>query len=131
MKKIPCVGEVMIPFPMTIGKEQSLTVAQQLMNEHQIRHLPVQTGGRLVGIVSERDLHLAMGVNSEANGLSVADIMTEDPYFVSTTAPLDDVAGTMAENKYGCAVVTDDSGKVLGVFSAVDGLNLLKGLLRK
>lgn len=129
-RRIPAVEEVMSPLPHTVGREQPLVVAQRIMRENQIRHLPVQAGGRLVGVVSERDLNLALGVNAQASRLVVSDVMTENPYFVARSAPLDDVAGTMAENKYGCAVVTDERGAVVGVFSAVDGLNLLKNLLR-
>ena len=42
--------------PHTIGREQSLAAAKQLMHKSHVRHLPVLHGGKLVGVLSERDL---------------------------------------------------------------------------
>jgi len=41
----------------TIGQEQTLDVAHTVMRQHGIRHLPVLEGGKLVGLLSQRDLH--------------------------------------------------------------------------
>ena len=42
--------------PHSIGKDQPLAVAHRLMKEHDLRHLPVLEQGKLVGLVSERDV---------------------------------------------------------------------------
>ena len=50
------VAKYMTAGPHTIGREQSLVAAKQLMHKIHARHLPVLHGGKLVGVVSERDL---------------------------------------------------------------------------
>src|SRR5437879_4833811 len=50
------IRDYMTPAPHTIGVEQPLAVAAALMQAHHIRHLPVLHGGKLVGILSERDV---------------------------------------------------------------------------
>ena len=52
------VYSYMTPSPLTIGRDQTLATAHDLMRKHDIRHLPVLDGGVLVGIVTDRDLHL-------------------------------------------------------------------------
>ena len=52
------VEQYMSREPATIGKEEPLLAAHRLMQTHRIRHLPVLHQGRIVGVVSERDLHL-------------------------------------------------------------------------
>ena len=57
--------------------------------------------------------------------------MTPDPYTVKPRTALDDVVAEMAEHKYGCAIVVQDNGKVVGVFTAVDGLRAFHDVLRE
>ncbi len=52
----PTVAQYMTPSPQTIGQHLTLTAAHQLMTELKVRHLPVLDGGRLVGLLSERDM---------------------------------------------------------------------------
>ena len=56
MKAIPQISKYMTTTPHTIGAEQPLDKAMTMMREYKIRHIPVLDGGRLVGIISDRDL---------------------------------------------------------------------------
>ena len=56
-KKMPIVGAVMTSFPYFIEIEDTAAKIERMMDQHTIRHLPVQENGKIVGIVSERDLH--------------------------------------------------------------------------
>jgi acetoin utilization protein AcuB len=58
MKSIPTIQKYMTPMPHTIGSDQSLQKAHELMREFKIRHLPVLKGGKLVGILTDRDIAL-------------------------------------------------------------------------
>ncbi len=121
MNQPEIVEKCMTVFPHTIGEDIHLTTAQALMNKFQFRHLPVLKAGKLVGVLSDRDLKLGLAIGNVAE-LRVSDIMTEAPYAVTRETPLAEVVARMAENKYGCAIVTEKNGKVIGVFTATDAL---------
>jgi acetoin utilization protein AcuB len=114
--------------PHTIGVDQPLRVAAELMRAHRIRHLPVLSDGKLVGILSQRDLDLALGMTGVAGKLPVEDAMTPDPFAISPESSLEWIVMEMAEHKYGCTVVIEN-GKVVGVFTTVDALRALQTLL--
>ncbi len=123
------IAQHMTSQPHTIGCTQPLAVAQRLMQENDIRHLPVLDRGELVGIVSERDLHFIQSLRGiDADDVPVQEAMTPEPYTVGPDASLERVVRTMADKKYGSAVVVQ-GGKVVGVFTTVDALRVLAGLL--
>ncbi len=129
MKAIPTISKYMSTTPHTIGAEQSLAKAEQFMSKHQIRHLPVLSGGQLVGILSDRDVKLVESfkdVNPEL--VTVEDAFTPDPYITSPEANLSEVCAEMALHKYGCALVCDNK-KLVGIFTWVDALNAFNELL--
>jgi acetoin utilization protein AcuB len=129
-KAIPTVQKYMSYAPQTIGREQTLDAAHKVMREHRIRHLPVLDGGRLLGLVSQRDLALVESLKDvDPRQVTVEDAMSQQVYHVAPGAPLDEVASEMAEHKYGAAVVMDN-GRVVGMFTAVDAMAALAELLR-
>ena len=128
-KAIPRVDKYMTASPCTIGRDQPLTQAHKLMRDHHIRHLPVLSQGKLVGILSDRDLHLIESLQDVApDQVLVEDAMTPSVYTVAPTAPLDEVVREMARHKYGSAVV-EDHDKVVGVFTTIDALRAFADLL--
>lgn len=130
MKAIPKVEKYMTASPHTIGLDQPLTHAHQLMSRFKIRHLPVLSAGKLVGVLTDRDLHLVETLKDVVpDDVAVEDAMTVNPYSVSPDTPLDEVASQMAEHKYGCAVVLDQ-GHVVGVLTTVDLARVLAETLR-
>ena len=120
----------MTPSPHTIGQEQPLSVGYRLMREHGIRHLPVLHGGKLVGVLSQRDLHFIETLEDvDPEKVEVNEAMTQDTYAVGPRTTLRKVAAEMAEHKYGSAVVLDKE-RVVGVFTTVDGMRVLSQLAR-
>jgi acetoin utilization protein AcuB len=120
------VGDWMTPCPLTVDAKAPLSSARVLMRDADVRHLPVLAGGRLVGALSQRDLHLLEtlgGVDRELV-LSVEDAMTPHPFVVGRHTTLEEVAKVMVEKGYGSAIVVDD-GKVAGVFTTTDALRAL------
>ena len=80
------------PGPHTIGREQSLVAAKQMMQKTHVRHLPVLHGGKLVGVLSDREL-AAIETLPGSRQLTVEDAMVPDVYVTSEDAPLATVAG--------------------------------------
>jgi acetoin utilization protein AcuB len=125
------VDRYMTVNPVAIASDRTLAEAHRLMREKGIRHLPVVDGGRLVGLVSQRDLYLLetlQGVNRDEE--RVEEAMTAQPFTVPPDAALEDVARAMAEHRYGSAVVVD-GGTVVGLFTTTDALRALSAVLRR
>lgn len=111
---------------VSIAPGAELDEAVQKMQQFGIRHLPVLDGTRLVGIVSDRDLAFIESLLPyKWTTIAVAEAMTPEPYTARADTPVAQVAQTMAQNKYGCAVILDAAGGVCGVFTTIDALALL------
>ena len=129
MKAIPNIQKYMTYVPKSIGNDQTLEKALELMQELKIRHLPVLKAGSLVGILSDRDVNLVMTFKDvDPKTETVEEAHSPDPYSVSPNAPLDEVVTEMAEKKYGCAVVMDNH-KLVGIFTEIDAFRALADLL--
>lgn len=113
----------------SIGKNQSLETAHEMMRALGIRHLPVLDAGRVVGIVSQRDLYLIETMRDvDPRATQVEDAMSQDIYQVTADAPLRDVARAMMEHKYGSAIVMDGQ-RPIGIFTTIDALAALVALI--
>lgn len=123
------ISEFMTRSVHTIGHHQPLAAAHRIMQKHAIRHLPVLDGGKLVGVLSERDLHVIEALNEiDPEELKVSEAMTAEAFAISPSTSLKEVATEMARQKYGCAVVVERA-QVVGVFTTIDALEALVGLL--
>lgn len=123
------VEQYMTPAPHTVGSEQSLTKAEKIMRDFKIRHLPVLQGGKLIGILSDRDVKAVeslKGVNPDV--VTVSEALVEGVYSVSPKAPLHAVCAEMANHKYGSALVMDNH-KLVGIFTWVDALKVFSQIL--
>ncbi|MCB0363532.1 MAG: CBS domain-containing protein [Bdellovibrionales bacterium] len=131
MGDFPKVGEYMTRVPKSIGFDQSIAKAQEVMRELRIRHLPVLKGGKLVGVLTDRDINLVLtfkDVNPET--LCVDEAFTPDPYFATPDTLLKEVANRMAEGKFGCSIVLDHN-KLVGIFTEIDAYRALAGCLKE
>jgi acetoin utilization protein AcuB len=123
------IADRMTKTPHLIGAEQSLDAAHELMRKHRVRHLPVLHGGKLIGVVSERDLHLLQTFRDvDPARVKVEEAMSQDVYAVTPKTPLKDVVREMAQRKLGSAVVVEGT-HVIGIFTTVDALDTLAGVL--
>ncbi len=127
----PVVDLYMSAPPVTVDAQQSLTEARALMRQHEIRHLPVLSQGRMVGMLSQHDLLVFDTLEGvDRVSASVRDAMSEDVYVVSPNHTVRDVAWHMAQNKLDVALVLDGE-RVAGIFTAVDGLRALSLLFKQ
>jgi acetoin utilization protein AcuB len=125
----PTVERFMSPSPHTIGDDQPLSAAHELMRKYDIRHLPVLHGGKLVGMLSQRDLHFIETLTDvDQETVAVSEAMTVDTYAVGLRGTLRKVAAEMADHRYGSAVIIDKD-KVIGIITTVDCLRALSALL--
>ena len=101
---------------ITVEPQRSAAEVRGLLQRHRIRQLPVMRKGRLVGIVTDRDLR---GVRDSKR--SVADVMTAKPFVVSPTASVDEAARLLRSYKIGALPVVD--GGVGRIITASDLLD--------
>lgn len=127
--KVP-VEEYTTPDPITATEDMSIDQLQILMDEFGVRHLPILRDGKVVGMVSDRDVRIARGLSEAEKFLICAgDIMAADPVTVRADTPIDDVAELMHQHKIGSVMVLENGGKLLGIFTATDALNALNALI--
>ncbi len=120
----------MTPFPHSIAPTASLEEAQAMMRLHRIRHLPVCVDHGVIGILSERDTRVALGVDALGEPISVGQVCTRTPYLVPLDAALDAVADDMAARQIGSALVMRGD-KLAGILTTTDVCRLLGRLLRE
>ena len=110
------VADVMTRDLVTIGPVTSCDKARRLMDEYRIRHLPVMDGGRLVGMVSDRDVR---SVVVHSPGALASRIMTPDPVTVSPETRVEHAARLMLDRRFGALPVTDGPA-LLGMVTYTD-----------
>ena len=122
MKPMPHVVSIMTPLPHTIEASRSIHEAKAIMDAEGIRHLPVTSEGRLVGMLSERDLKLAFGLAATAatdEALNVGDVCNLEAYVVEFNTPIDQVLMYLAEFRLSSALITRN-GKLVGLVTNTD-----------
>lgn len=118
------IKDYMTANPVTVDASSSIEEAFTLMQDCGLRHLPVLSENRLVGVLSERDIAMAWGKSTEEIP-TVAEAMTSAPYVVSLDSQMSDILSIMAANRLGCVLVKDHGEKVCGIFTTTDATQLL------
>jgi acetoin utilization protein AcuB len=124
--------------PATVRVTTSIAQAMRLLQELDVRHLPVvNEDGELEGMISDRDLRgLPLADIDDAPqrvhvNAAVATIMSTDVLSVEEEAPLGDVVAMMLEAKVGAIPVVDADGRLVGIVSYVDLLRDLAARLAR
>lgn len=125
------VQDIMTRNPKYIEIDTSIRDAIQIMQEFDIRHLPVLEAGELVGILSDRDIRglvLSVGSSNDAPSrmlqnldIKVSQVMQSNPITVELDSDLSDAIELMVENKIGALPVIDaHDSKLQGILSYID-----------
>ena len=122
---------------ITVAPSTKVGAAFHIMREHEIRHLPVVERGRLVGIVSDRDLRQALEIERSEEGdrfyyaiqdVTVEETMARGPITVSPTTHVEHAAKLMLTHKIGCLPI-EEEGKPVGIITNTDILELFVEIL--
>jgi CBS domain-containing protein len=121
---------------VSVGPDESLLDADRIMRLARIRHLPVVKEGRLVGILSHRDvLDASIARLEKSDGLeraqhlrsiSIAEVMQRDPYTATESTTLGDAARRMLRLKIGCLPVTGQGHQGQELIGLVTESDLLR-----
>jgi len=109
------VSDLMTSDPATVGPDDPVAKAATLMREEDCGAIPVVRGGKLVGIVTDRDIAIrAVAEGRDAKTLKVSEIMSADPITVSPDTDGDEASRVMAEHQVRRLPVVQD-GHLLGI----------------
>jgi acetoin utilization protein AcuB len=127
------VSKRMTPNPKTIESMATIADASELMRKHKIRRLPVVDNGRLVGIVTDRDLRTVspspattlsiFELNYLLAKMQVKDIMHKDVVTIDVNATIEEAALSMSNHHIAGLVVLDDKGAVAGIITETNIFN--------
>lgn len=133
------VEEIMTREPYTLGPDDNLLDAAELMREHHVRHIPiVSSDGDVIGVVSHRDvlsasdsriLHGDGEVGKEAY-VALSAVMTTPVQTVTEAADLKSVATHLRKQRLGCLPVVRD-GKLVGIISDSDFVEVAAVLMEQ
>lgn len=133
------VADRMIKQVVTLGEDNSLREALIAFQKHHIRHVPIVQGGRLVGILTDRDLKRATpspfsGADRDTfervvDTIRVGQIMTRNPFTVTPSTPLRDAVKVLHDRKFGALPVVEGD-RLVGIITATDMLKDLYELLQ-
>jgi CBS domain-containing protein len=115
-------------FPLTVNPNDRLVHARRMMLDRDVGRLPVVEGGRLVGIISERDVAKSMRAFRDLNdtaskqyariyNILVSDVMTHDVQYVYVDTPLDEVKKIILEEDRGGLPVLNRREEVVGMIT--------------
>lgn len=123
---------------VTLTGDRSLRDAITFMRKHRIRHIPVVEAGRVVGILTDRDIKraspsLLSGISQDLfdkvlDETKVSQVMTRNPFTVTPSTSLKDVAKVLADHKYG-AVPVVEGGKLVGIITETDMMRALYDMM--
>ena len=132
------VRDLMTAEVKTAKANDPLLTVQDLMNEHNFRHVPVvDEEGLLVGLISERDMlrraltdedGIPLTMRSELLGvMKVSEVMTDEVQTVEADDTATAAAEMLFENKYGCLPVVDE-GYLIGILTEADFVRHVAGV---
>lgn len=124
------VADLMTPHPITASPDETLAQAVEAMREGGFRRLPVVAGSKLVGIITERDLRLALSAPAilherdqviETGPVHIGEFMTRKPITVSPDMPAYEAARILLAKKIGGLPVIDGE-RLVGMITTSDFL---------
>ena len=129
--------EIMMGSPVTLKPEDSLDLANDVISLGRIRHIPVVDDGKLVGMITERDLigaaaNKIFGLKQASKSallktVMIKDVMKKRVITVAPDTPIKDAVHLMAEKKIGSVPVVSD-GSLVGLVTTTDILRYVESL---
>jgi len=128
------VRDIMTTEVTTLGRNDSLQLAKDIMTLGRVRHFPVTEDGKVVGVVSQRDLYKAslgsvMKYGEKAQrafleGIVVKEVMSDPPITIAPHVSVQEAARLMMEKKIGCLPVLEGA-QLVGLVTETDMLKLI------
>ncbi len=131
------VREIMMGSPVTLKPDETLDLANDVISLGRIRHIPIVEDGRLVGVLSERDMlgpaaTTIFGLKHKSKSallktFLIKDVMKKKVVTVTPDTPIKDAAHLMKEKKIGCVPVVNE-GSLVGLVTTTDILRYVENV---
>ena len=130
------IKEIMVTKVVTVNLDELFSHVEEKMRANHIRHLPVlDKDKKLVGIITERDLHKAAAPHktedgyvydkSELDSFVLKQFMTPNPIALKPESPISEAVDIMATRKYGCIPIVNPNGTLVGIVTQIDVLKFV------
>jgi CBS domain-containing protein len=123
---------------VTVSVTERLSTVEDIMTLGRVRHMPVVHGGRLVGVLSQRDLLRAslselgsFGTETRRaflHAIEIAQVMSAPPITIDPDASIQLAARLMADHRIGCLPVVDEAEELVGLVTETDVLHWVAGV---
>ncbi|WP_338864278.1 CBS domain-containing protein [Myxococcus stipitatus] len=127
------VGDLMTRDVITLEESDDLVRVDDLLKLNHIRHLPVVRDGRLVGLVSHRDLIRALSrqlaSSNASEPIAVTSIMSRDVEAVRPDLSVRDGIYKLLDHRFGCLPVVDGDRRLVGIITEADFMRMAARLL--
>lgn len=117
------VKKFMTKDPIVLSPDDDVRDAFNMLIENRIRQAPVVKNGELIGIVTDRNLRVAMVQNLKMNYLKVGLVMTKDPVTITEDTSIIDAGKLIRTGKFNALPVIEESGALKGIITTTDILN--------
>ena len=114
---MPRLAEIMRPEPLVVAPEDTLGEVAERMTAENVGAVIVKDYGRMIGILTERDLLKAMAARVHTSEARVRQWMTQDPVTASADADAEEASQVMLEQGFRHLPVVDEAGNVTGIVS--------------
>ncbi len=115
------IRELMTPDPRTVAPNDTLQQAAQAMDDLNVGVLPVCENGRLLGVLTDRDiLARSTSAGQDPRTARVSAVMTTEPFSLRLDASAEDALRTMEERQLRRMMVVDEARALVGVVSLGD-----------
>ncbi|MFA5060441.1 MAG: CBS domain-containing protein [Candidatus Omnitrophota bacterium] len=137
------IKEVMATKLITLFVDDPFSLVEEKLRRFHIRHLPVvDKAGKLVGIVTQRDLYRVQSPRKDEEGNWYYDkesldsfilkhVMTKDPVILFPESSIAEALLLMVEKKYGCIPIVDRNHLLCGIITQVDILRIAAQILKE
>jgi CBS domain-containing protein len=131
LKTAVTVRDLMTQNPTTLDRNETLDLAESIMNLGRVRHMPVVEDGKVIGIISQRDLFrsaliTALGFGRKTTSaliktIKIKEVMTSKVITISQDASIKEAARQMIDKKIGCLPVVEGD-RLVGILTETDML---------
>jgi CBS domain-containing protein len=120
------VKDFMTQNPITVSPLENIENTSQVLNKNGIHQAPVVSNGKLVGMVTDRDLKIVLSEDLRDPNVSVASVMSRNPITVTDDLKMVEAAKIIRKKRFNALPVVNKKGELIGILTVRD---ILDGLI--